>query len=225
MRFAKAHCFPSFTGMAVWRLKVTGVNSSFAIAKFARVTIFTSAITIFYMTGGAGRLITVTALALLSICPFGTILDVVLSLQPWDKLNESYRRKLLFTAWEGVSKDTVFSSTFSQAPLVKMMTSLTFVVFLSICLGSTAGYRRALCPILSCPDAPEHCRQVFNYGWISNKWCPVSCQPVCECPTPAPWDLRHCGNRDPYCRVYRETVDLPDGRQCLIKCLLACSSG
>lgn len=25
-------------------------------------------------------------------------LDVVLSLQPWDKLNESYRRKLLFTA-------------------------------------------------------------------------------------------------------------------------------
>lgn len=91
--------------------------------------------------------------------------------------------------------------------------------------GSTAGYRRALCPILSCPDAPEHCRQVFNYGWISNKWCPVSCQPVCECPTPAPWDLRHCGNRDPYCRVYRETVDLPDGRQCLIKCLLACSSG
>lgn len=132
---------------------------------------------------------------------------------------------MLLTALEGVSKDTDFSSTLYQAPLVNMMTPLTFVVFLSICLGSAAGYRRALCPTLSCPDAPEHCRQVYNYGWINSKWCPVSCQPVCECPTPAPWDMRHCGNRDPYCLVYRETVDLPDGQRCLIKCLLACFSG
>ncbi|XP_078332354.1 uncharacterized protein LOC144625435 [Crassostrea virginica] len=99
---------------------------------------------------------------------------------------------------------------------------VVLMLLFSVCLDTTNGYRRVLCPTLSCPEPPDHCRQAYNYGWLNGRRCPVSCSNICACPEASMWDVRYCDNRDPYCHVYREYQDLPDGQRCLSKCRLAC---